>query len=114
MQAQSAWVPDGSIIQAESVTLAASRALVRGMRTESFTPSKLRPLPACPAVKTGPFWSVPVLLFPEESEIVVPPVDSNCQYASRPDWKGSGVGVVVKTKSPLVTKLPEGSRDNTR
>src|SRR4051794_21318851 len=110
--AQSAWLPV-NFTHAAIVTAAGSSAAVRLTRTESFTPSKVNPLPVWPGPNVGPFWSRPVLLLRDESAAVVPPADSNCQYAKRPDWNGSGVAVVVNVKSPPVAKLPDASRDST-
>src|SRR5438034_10237658 len=74
---------EAGLTQAESV-----KALERSREFESITmtlssvPSKYNAFPAIPAVHTGPFVSVPVLPFAEESAAVVPVASSDLQYAT--------------------------------
>src|SRR3989344_1398942 len=66
-----------------------------GIRTSSFVPSKSIAPPNLPFTHTGPFCSVPVLLFPEESVAAVPEPSSNFQWATGFEEGGGGVGVAV-------------------
>jgi hypothetical protein len=63
-----------TVTAADVVVLPAAFATV----TMSWTPSNVRPLPACPAVvHATPPTSVPLWLLPDTSAVVVPLFSSN-------------------------------------
>src|SRR5436190_5975941 len=94
-----------------------SKVGLSGAETKSFVPSNERPPPILPVVHAGPFWSVTLLLFPDESAATVPLPSSSFQYAAGPPDGGGGGGLpaaVVKVKLPEVARLPAPALDLTR
>ncbi len=83
-----------SLTQVAIVKLLRPLTMPLGRVTWSLLPSRLTALPACPATQVGPFTSVPLRLFPDESIAVVPLVELNWYQAIWP-LEGGGVAVGV-------------------